>query len=391
MARELQHTLMEQLIMDCGKMIYNIPSLTKNGIPFTSGDMIIPEATNTNLTTFDFDFEGYILDLTGQEGRPGGDTINTIYTESYTFIDYTGTLETINHTDSFYSFIEFDLTPEYAKGYLGEDTLIFGPEIIETDLFNLIESGSLDLESTSISIGIDNYIGADAAVQINHLSGLNNNTEVSAVFDNSTIHNIERASITGNDNITPTYTEINIQADAMLEILPNKINTSATFYINPNGQSVIEDFLYPEYPLEATMNLEIPLSLITDHLTFIDTTEVDLPSNDEFNIQKLYLTINNGFPLSAEIQFILLDENNLVIDTLLDNTTITAAQVDENNIVIDNTSSTIEINYNDLESVKKMIAISAFTTKPNNEYISIYSHYGLDITLSAKINKIVGE
>ena len=94
-------------------------------------EMFVDEATNTDLTAFPFDFQGYILDLTGQEGRLGGDTVNTIYTESYTFIDYTGTLETINHTDSFYSFIEFDLTPEYAKGYLGEDTLIFGPEIIE--------------------------------------------------------------------------------------------------------------------------------------------------------------------------------------------------------------------------------------------------------------------
>ena len=57
-----------------GKMIYNIPSLTKNGIPFTSGDMVVPEATNTNLTAFAFNFEGYVLDLTGQEGRLGGDT-----------------------------------------------------------------------------------------------------------------------------------------------------------------------------------------------------------------------------------------------------------------------------------------------------------------------------
>ena len=42
--------------------------------------MFIPEATS-NLTAFEFDFEGYTLDLTGQEGRLGGDTINTIYTK----------------------------------------------------------------------------------------------------------------------------------------------------------------------------------------------------------------------------------------------------------------------------------------------------------------------
>ena len=70
-----------------GKMVYNIPSLTKHGATFSSGDMIVPEATSTELTTFNFDFQGYKLDLKGEEGRLGGDTVNTIYTESYTFID----------------------------------------------------------------------------------------------------------------------------------------------------------------------------------------------------------------------------------------------------------------------------------------------------------------
>ena len=100
--------------------------------------MLVPEAINTDLTAFAFDFQGYVLDLTGQDGRLGGDTINTIYTEAYTFIDSTGELETINHTDSFYSYVEFDITSEYAKGYLGQDTFEFGPEMKELTLFNKI-------------------------------------------------------------------------------------------------------------------------------------------------------------------------------------------------------------------------------------------------------------
>ncbi|GIS07913.1 MAG: hypothetical protein CM15mP112_00250 [Flavobacteriales bacterium] len=52
--------------------------------------MIIPQATSNNVTTFIYDFEDYVLDLTGEEGRIGGDTINTIYTEAFTYIDSTG-------------------------------------------------------------------------------------------------------------------------------------------------------------------------------------------------------------------------------------------------------------------------------------------------------------
>ena len=373
-----------------GKMVYNIPSLTKNGIPFTSGDMIVPEATDNELTTFSFDFKGYVLDLTGQEDRLGGDTVNTIYTEAYTFIDYTGTVEEINQSDSFYSFIEFDLTTEYAKGYIGQDTINFGPEIINTDIFNVIESGDIDLKEASMNININNYIGADAIMMINNLSAINGNTEISAMIDGSS-YDIQRASLTSNNSIIPTNTQINIDADEIIEILPNKINTSATFYVNPNGSSSLQDFIYPSQSINGQINLEIPLNLIANNLAIIDTTNMTLPNEEEFEIDKIFLTINNGFPFDAEIKLILLDENNLIIDTLLQNTSIVSAITDDNNIVIENSTSSIEIDYINFENIKKIITHSNFSTASNNEYIKLYSSYNLEVTLSAKINKKVAE
>ena len=373
-----------------GKMVYNIPSLTKNGIPFTSGDMIVPEATDNELTTFSFDFKGYVLDLTGQEGRLGGDTVNTIYTEAYTFIDYTGTVEEINQSDSFYSFIEFDLTTEYAKGYIGQDTINFGPEIINTDIFNVIESGDIDLKEASMNININNYIGADAIMRINNLSAIKGDTEISAMIDGSS-YDIQRASLTSNNSIIPTNTQINIDADEIIEILPNKINTSATFYVNPNGSSSQQDFIYPSQSINGQINLEIPLNLIANNLAIIDTTNMTLPNEEEFEIDKIFLTINNGFPFDAEIKLVLLDENNLIIDTLLQNTSIMSGITDGNNIVIENSTSSIEIDYTNFESIKKIITHSSFSTVSNNEYIKLYSSYNLDVTLSAKINKKVAE
>ncbi len=373
-----------------GKMVYNIPSLTKNGIPFTSGDMIVPEATSNELTTFSFDFQGYVLDLTGQEGRLGGDTVNTIYTEAYTFIDYTGTVEEINQSDSFYSFIEFDLTTEYAKGYIGKDTIDFGPEIITTDIFNIIESGDIDLEEASMNILINNYIGADAIMKINSLSALNDDSEVSAMIDGN-MYDIQRASLTSNNSIIPTNTQINIDADEIIEILPSKINTSATFYVNPNGSSAQQDFIYPSQSINGKINLEIPLNLIANNLAFVDTTNMTLPNEEEYGIDKIFLTINNGFPFDAEIKFILLDENNLIVDTLLNNTFILSASTDENNVVIENSTTTIEMDYSNFESVRKIVTYSKFSTVSNNEHIKLYSSYNLDVTLSAKINKKMGE
>jgi hypothetical protein len=375
-----------------GKMIYNIPSLKKNGVPFTSGDMIIPEATNTDLTTFDFDFQGYVLDLTGQEGRLGGDTVNTIYTESYTFIDYTGTLETINHTDSFYSFVDFYFIPEYAKGYMGQDTIEIEPKEDSFDIFNSMNASNFELKEVNLKIKIDNYIGADFQIDLLELKGRNEKTNDEVVLVNNEIIDLNRATLSNNNlPINQTTSELIIPAEEFISILPNKVISAANIYLNPNGQSIIQDFLYPEYPIEATINIDIPLSLITEDLSFIDTTKVDLPNSNDYIIEKVYLKIDNGLPFEADLQLILLDENNLVIDTLLNNATITAAQVDGNNIVINSTTTTIEIDYTDFESVKRMVSISAFTTQPINQFIDIYSHYGLEITLSAKINKTIGK
>ena len=376
-----------------GKMIYNIPSLKKNGVSFTTLDfneMIIPQATNTDLTAFNFDFEGYILDLSGKEGRLGGDTVNTIYTDSYTFIDSTGALETINATDSFHSFVEFDFMPEYAKGYIGADTFEFASEVIETDIFNLIESGSIDIESANIKIGIDNYIGANAAVQINQLSVLNDNTEVEAIFDNTEIYSIERAKINGNNiiDIEETYTEINIDANEMLEIFPNKIKTSATFYLNPGGQSANEDFLFPAKPIEANVGVEIPLKFIANELTLSNTSDVSIENIEEIEI--LYISIENGLPLEATLNLITLDEANQVIDTLLVNKQILSALTNDEGRVTESTLSTLEIKNSDFSNIKNIKAVSSFTTKPQDKHISIYSTYEMDITLSAKFKKTLG-
>ena len=372
-----------------GKMIYNIPSLKKNGVSFSSGDIIIPQATGTELTTFEFNFEGYKLDLTGEENRNGGDTINTIYTESFTFIDYTGTLETINATDSFYSYIEFDLTPEYATGFLGTDTISFGPEIIESDIFDFIQSGSIDFEQADMSININNFIGADMGLQITNLSTTNENTEVNASIDNNFIYEINRASQNIDNQINSTLTQINFEGDKLLEIFPNKFNTSATFYLNPYGQNVIEDFLYPEFTLDANINIEVPLKVNANNLTLVDTSEIEINEISNYEIQKVFFNIENGFPLDIKLKILLLDVNDIIIDTLVQDINIDAAQVDVNNIVVNNQMTTVEVDYQDFTNVKKAILISSLNTIPNNEYISLYSNYEIDIAISAKINKLL--
>ena len=49
------------------------------------------------------------------------------------------------------------------------------------------------------------------------------------------------------------------------------------------------------------------------------------------------------------------------------------------------------MDYTDFESVNKIVSISSFSTTQNNEFINIYSDYELDITISAKLYRTIGE
>ena len=382
-------------IQDTGRIIYNIPSLSKNGIPFST-EKIIPTTINGESTIYQFNFEDYVLDLKGKSGRIGGDTVNTIYSELYTYIDSTGELVTLNKEDSFYYHTEFIFTPKYALGYLGTDTISIEPEIIESNIFNNVISGELDLDKTKLSIEIDNYFGADAALIFNNLESINSNTGESStpILDqngnNFIGHNYEinRAilnSINPEPNISATNTSIVLDSDDMLNILPDKINTSFDVYLNPNGPSSIQDFLFTDYPIDASIQLKIPLNLIANNLQLLDTAEIDIDENENIEIEKIFLTIENGFPINCNVNIIFLDNNQNVIDTLFKNQQIISG-VSVDNLVIEKSISLLESENVNLDNVSRIVFDAIFLTEDINKHVSIYNDYSIDFILSTKFS-----
>ena len=381
-------------IPDTGKIIYNIPSLKKNGIAFST-EKIVPTTINGERTEYTFDFQDYILDLTGKEGRIGGDTVNTIYSELITYIDSTGELVTLNQQDSFYYETEFIFTPKYAMGYLGMDTLNIGPEIIENNIFDNIIGGEINLNNTNLSIEIENYFGADANLKFTDFSAENSNTgntSTPTLDQNGNnflghVYNINRASLLNpsTPEIQPSNTSIILNADEMLGILPDKITTSLDVFLNPNGQSTVPDFIYTDYPIDAAIQLKIPLNLIANNLHLRDTTELDINQNEEINIEKIYLKVENGFPINCDIQMILLDENQNIIDTVFNHQTITSGLI-QNNIVIEKSINTLETDGVIFDDVRHIIFDAKFNTDDINTFISIYNDYTIDFLLSVKIS-----
>jgi predicted regulator of amino acid metabolism with ACT domain len=373
---------------DTGTIIYAIPSLSKNGFSFETS-VKIPPNTNGVMTQFVFDFSGYTMDLTGKYDREGGDTVNTIYATLQAYLDSTGELETIHQVDSFYLFNEYNFIPEYAIGYLGQDTLLNGPENIDTDVFKFISSGTVDLEKVEMSIAVVNYIGADAALVINDLSASNATTTVSAAIDNAELHHVARATLNSNGTIIPTNTTIALGVDELLEIFPNKLTTYSTIYLNPNAEASTADFLYIEQPMKATLGVEIPLSFIANNLALSKTSDLETDNIEE--IEVLYITIENGLPLEANLILVALDDANQIIDTLISNNTILAAITNAQGIVTENRTSVIEIKNTNFEGMSKLQSTAVFNTEFQTDFVRIYDNYTMNIILSAKFSKIIGE
>ncbi len=381
---------------DTVSVIYKIPSLTKNDIPFETL-VKIPPNINTDPTNLFFDFSGYKMNLTGKNGRVGGDTINTIYSEMYIYLDSTGELETIDQIDSFNLYNVYNIVPDYAKGYIGQDTFVINSQPKSISIFNNISAGKIEFDEVKLNLMINNYVGANAILQFNELNTDNSNDnlpEVDVTLDddgNNVINYpylIERATI-NNDIISPSYKEIKIEASDMIEIFPNQANIGATIILNPDGPQNLEDFIYIDKPITASMNATIPLSFISENITLNKTTQLEFDNNRE--IEEIFITIENGFPIDAVIDIISLDNYNNIIDTILKNSNIISANTDNNNYVISSNTNTIKISNFDFFDIDKIKIVASFSTSSITEYIDIYSYYNVKVNLSARFKQRIGE
>ena len=380
-------------IPDTGRIIFNIPSLKKNGVEFTT-ENIVPPSVNGELIRFDFDFNDYTLDLTGKENRTGGDTVNTIYTEFFSYIDSTGELITLNQSDSFYYYTEFNIVPEYAKGFLGRDTISIGPENETFDQFNKILSGEIDLEEVLLELSIDNYVGAPSDLTFLELNSENTvsgdiiNIGADINTGNEILFNkyVLNSAVLINDdflNILNSNLSIQTEANELIDIRPDKLNFEVEFILNNDNIIDLNQFIFTEKTLDAQVKINIPLSLIANKIVLIDTIKFDNSNNLEFT--KIYLNIENNFPLEAKIYMITNDN-----DTIINNHLITSAITDENNMVISSSNSIIEISNIDFTNISNIILKSELSTENINSYTKIYSDYNIKFNMSGRIKQTLG-
>jgi hypothetical protein len=218
----------------------------------------------------------------------------------------------------------------------------------------------------------------------NSLAGLDQNGN-NFIGHNYDINRATLNSINPEPNISASNTSIILDSDNMLNILPDKINTSFDVYLNPNGPAIVQDFLFTDYPLEASIQLKVPLNIIANNLQLLDTAKIDIDDNENIEIEKIFLKIENGFPINCNVNIISLDNNQNVIDTLFKNQQISSG-VSEDNLVIEKSISLLESENVNLNNVSRIVFDATFLTEDINNHVSIYNDYSIDFILSTKFS-----
>jgi hypothetical protein len=384
---------------------YTIPCAKLGGVPF-SININVPAAVGSTPGVYSqvFDLSGYVIDLTGVAHN----RVNTIYTSMIAKVspDAAGPV-TIDNTDSLIIENKFyDLIPYYAKGYFGNNTFNIGPGTTDFNLFSRITDGTIQLEDVNFNLKLENFIGLDARVYINNLSSINTRTGNTINLVNSLIGapiNINRAADAGGGVVYSTYasyplTVSNSNIKPMIENLPDKFGYQLQIITNPLGNiSGSSDFVYYDKLLNAKLNMEIPLSLVATNLTLVDTLNFSIGNNENKNIHSGTLTLyaNNGFPLDASAQMYLLNEQNVITDSIfgyantIDEAPVNAAYRAVGKKLTKLVVPLNEQKVNKLYATKKIIIKVKFNTSAQPNYIKIYSDYKIDIKLVGDFNYTV--
>jgi len=395
---ELTSTVQERTVLN-----YQMPGAIKGGIPFEANEEVpAGSLSNPSTITTTFDMSGYVIDLTGSNGID----FNKIATNFIASIHPDGDTTTPSAND--YVLIKnsfVDITIEYARGYFGQYTII-AEDSTDLNIFNNIISGSFDLVSFDIALNIKNGFGIDVQAVINNLISTNTQTNNSVPLNHPIIGsaiNLNRATEIPSPPLPFTYAEydivfnkVNSNTDALIENIPDRLNYSFDLMINPAGnQSLGNDFIYYDSDLKIFVDLELPISLTANELILVDTIDFTL-NESNVNDGFIYLFADNGFPFDVTPQFFLLDENNIITDSLIiPGATIEAAPLDNQLKVTEKKLSKLVIPLNKVqidklyETKKMLIWLKLTTTQPPPtppNYIKIYSNYMIDIKLVGDFN-----
>lgn len=380
---------------------YEIPSATDWMGNMFSKSITVPAALpgGTSFVSGTFKLDGYHLDMTGQNGVDYNKVLTNINCKISTSNAGDVSVSSADIIQVSNAFKE--LTIAQAEGYFGQHQISTGLEYTSFDGFNKWVSGTLDIGNLEVNLIIKNGVGVDMFLQLNELIAEGADQTVSLIHSTmGQLISLSRPTRYYDSIVPAVYSvhldESNSNVDAFLETLPKEIGYDLEVEINPLGNiSGYHDFYDMDAPVGVFINASMPLSLLAEDLTLEDTLAIGLDGVSGLNQLVLYVDVENGFPLDADIEIGILDLNDKIISRVFSPTLIESGVLGLDGKVSQSTASNhkIVLNSKDIERIKangKILLTVKFNT-PGNQRTILYDTYLLDYKVKADANITISD
>lgn len=360
---------------------------------------VIPAAPNGQVVNeyVTIPVQDYDLQL---QGMPGSSNIhNTFYTTFIGSIDSTGRIINLSLQDSVFVKTGIkDLIADRGYGFLGYDT-IYGDDTVAIQSFRDLVEGNIELDDVQLSLEIENYIGAPFGFKIQNLISKFEDEQQALSWNQLGFEfSIPRAQETS-PGAKPNPGRLNINLDKntsniqdLLELFPNTLDYDVEAYMNAGeANNDFSQFLYTDYGIEANLNATVPMHVALDSLSLRDTSTfsyIDIDPDWRMKGGDLILKANNNFPFECRVDIILMDNGQVVMDTLKSSEWLAAAPVDNDQRSIGSKESILKFAIKGdklwaLQNTGYMVFKTTFRTEPQSGLVKIYSDNYLDLQLIA--------
>lgn len=301
---------------------YDVLSSDLNGQFYTITDQVPQGSVDTPATMVkEISLANYTMNFTGENHN----TYNNVRTQTQLWLPQDGDNVWIYPSDKVEIISIFDkLEIDYAKGYFGQSTqTVVDSSNIGT--FDNFHSGIFNLDQVTSQLEINNYIGADFRLKINEISATNFDQQQTVVLQDPIIGgfiNLLRAEDGGVTSQPKPFKYVyKLQNSNLIDLInlqADQLKFDMDYYINPLGNiSGDQDFIYADYGLEGNIHIDIPLNISTKNLVIQQESDFNLSDKNKIENGNLNLLIDNYFPMDADVQFYLLDENLIIVDSLI--------------------------------------------------------------------------
>lgn len=355
-----------------------LPGFTKNG-------QALQVVTTTNQTS-QISLAGYKAVLN-----------NNRFDASFTIIvkKSQGGTKTIPNGARFNNRIQFTSVQfDYLKGFFGEQISDLPEETLPITIFeNAFKDGNLSLADPKASIVVVNEYGIPTQVSFTSLVAKNATGSLNVQLSPTSPLNANIPIIMGDSAFT-TVTITNAQN--LINFNPTEIYYKARATIN-KGLTTGANFCKNESKLKIRLAVEVPLIGSASNISISDTLDLDVSdlNNSEIETASIRINANNNLPFDANLQIYLLDENLIVLDSLLDSTNgankvVVGAETDAEGTpvapgVFEGDFIVSKEKFNKLFSAKKILLFSTLQTSDQPKNVKFRANDKLSIKLGLKV------